>query len=371
MGVYSTNRSNLGPIDVVAAEGYHGNIGVAQMMIEACQNDQAIFEAVISNDFKEAFGVSEGTILESELLVVNEAGFGGFIDKIKELLIKLLAKVKGLFAALIAKIQNVFIRDNKAYIEKYKAAVLKKDLSKMKYKISKPTGKELKEPTFPFHGEISSMSSLTSSDAVQKYMDDTFNDGKALESSLGSTINNSPVSAAEYAKEAHEFMYGDVEEEEGLSASAISDILSNLLSGKNTIKTIEKANNAAEKAVGEYIKKIERSRSALSKYIPKEDSGSVDVDGTTASFGNKGERDTLNAKLNALYKGAMVVQEVTTKFTTATMTEAKFGLAQDRRIFAQAAAYNDKSVKESADLMGIVAEASDYEVDSCFDSYEF
>jgi len=371
MGVYSTNRSNLGPIDVVAAEGYHGNIGVAQMMIESCQNDQAFFDAVIGNDFREAFGVTEGTILESEILVVTEAGFGGFIDKIKDMLTRLLAKIKGLFASLIAKIQNVFIRDNKAYIDKYKAAVLKKDLSKMKYKISKPTGKTLEKPTFKFSGDISSMGSLTSADAVQKYMDDTFNDEKALEESLGSTIGNSPISSADYAKEAHEHMFNDPEEEEGISSSAISDIMSNLISGKNTIRDIEKANTEAEKAIGEFIKKIEKSRTALSKYIPKETSGSVDVDGTTASFSNKDERATLNAKLNALYKGAMVVQAVGTKFATATITEAKFSLAQDRRIFAQAAAYNDKAVKESAELMDIVAEASDYEVQSCFESYEF
>jgi hypothetical protein len=53
------------------------------------------------------------------------------------------------------------------------------------------------------------------------------------------------------------------------------------------------------------------------------------------------------------------------------MREAKFDLAQDRKVFAQAAAYNDKSVKESVELMDIIAEASNYEVDSCFDSYEF
>lgn len=371
MGVFSTNRSNLGPIDVVAAEGYHGNIGVAQMMIEACQNDQAIFEAVIGNDFKEAFGVSEGTILESELLVVNEAGFGGFINKIKELLTKLLAKIKGLFLALKAKIQNVFIRDNKAYVEKYKNVVLKKDLSKMKFKIQKPTGKELKEPVFKFPGEIGAMSSLTSADAVQKFMDDTFNDEKALEESLGSTIGSSSVSSGEYAKEVHEYLFNDAEEMEGLSASELSDLISELVSAKDVLKTIEKGSKDAEKAISDHIKSIEKSRNALSKFVPKDDKGSVDVGGTETSFKNKDERDTLNAKLNALYKGAMVVQAASTKFTTAAMTEAKFALAQDRRIFAQAAAYNDKSVKESTELMDIVAEASDYEVQSCFDSYEF
>jgi len=371
MGVYSTNRSNLGPIDVVAAEGYHGNIGIAQMMIESCQNDQAFFDAVIGNDFREAFGVTEGTILESEILVVTEAGFGGFIDKIKDMLTRLLAKIKGLFAALLAKVQNVFIRDNKAYVDKYKAAVLKKDLSKMKYKIQKPTGSDFKEPTFKFHGEIGSMSSMTSADAVQKYMDDTFNDEKALEESLGSTIGSSSISSAEYAKEVHEHLFNDVEEEEGLSTSALSEIMSNLISGKDSIKEIEKSRKIIEKAISDHIKSIEKSRTALSKFVPKADSGSVEVGGTETSFKNKDERDTLNAKLNALYKGAMVVQAVGTKFTTAAMTEVKFALAQDRRIFAQAAAYNDKAVKESAELMDIVAEASDYEVQSCFESYEF
>ena len=368
MGVYSTNRSQLGPVDVVAIEGYHGNIGIAQMMIEAAQNDQAIFEAVISNDFREAYGLTEGTILESEILVVNEAGFGGFIDKIKEMLTKLLAKIKGLFASLLAKIQNVFIRDNKAYVEKYKNEVLKKDLSKMKYKIQKPTGKGPSEPTFRFHSEIGAMSSLTTADAVQKYVDDTFNENKALEASLGSTIGTASVSSSDYAKEFHEHIFNDVEEEEGLSASAVSEIMSQLLSGKDAIKEIEKGRKIAEKAISDNIKDIEKSRNALSKFIPKDDTGSVDVGGKTASFGSKDERDALNAKLNALYKGAMVVQEVSTKFTTACMTEVKFALAQNRRIFAQAAAY--RGVKESVELMDIVAEASDYEVDSCFDSFE-
>ncbi len=369
MGVYSSNRSNLGPVEVVAAEGYHNGIGAAQIMIEACQNDQAFFEAVIGNDFREAAGVLEGTILESELLTINEASFGGVIDKIKEFLVKLLEKIKGLFNAFRVKVANVFVRDNKAFVEKYKAEVLKKDLSKMKYKYSKPTGKTPSDPAIKFSMDLGDMASMKTAEDVQKYINDTFGEDKAIEAALGSTIGQSSTSVGEYAKAVHEYVYEDEDEVEGVSAAFISEIISNLTTAKDALSKIDKDYKKAEKEISDGIKKIEKSRSDLVKLIPKDNSGSVDVGGEKASFSNKDDRDALNAKLNALYKGATTYQTIFTKCAAVDLAETKFGLAQQRRIFAQAAAYTP--VKEDAVLAEAVADASNYEVDSCFDSYEF
>lgn len=367
MGVYSDNRSSLGPMNIVAAEGYNGAIGAAQIMIETCQNDQAFFEAVINNDFKEAFGIAEGTILESELTVLSEASFGGILDKIKEMLKKLAEKIKGVFQAFKARVSQVFVRDNKKFVDMHKKSVTQKDLSKMKYKYSKPTGNEMRDIKFDFHIEYNDFASIKDIKSLSEYNERTFGDNSAEKKSLGSVIGQNEVEVSEFAKEFHSYMFNDADEVEGITSQEISAIMSALYTGAEVIKDAEKCMTKNLKAIDEAIKAIDKSRNAIAKFIPGSDSGSVKIDGDDVKFNGKNERDLINAKLNAMYKAATVVQSVTTRTSAAALTEAKFGLAQQRRVFAQAAAY---SPKHEACFMDIVAEASDAEVDDEIDGYE-
>lgn len=74
------------------------------------------------------------------------------------------------------------------------------------------------------------------------------------------------------------------------------------------------------------------------------------------------ERKKIQRAVNYVHQQAMAIQEASGKFTTATLTETKFLVAQARRVFAAAVHFNPKSVKESALMMEVAQEAAVYEV---------
>ena len=143
MGMFSQNRTYLGSnIDVVANESYVGTAGAYRAMCEGYQNSYSIFESCIGLDFMEAAVVNEG-VDEYEFAVVQESFVGDFFNKIKEFLLKLLEKIKGIIKSFITKVVGTFTKDGKELVKKYKDDILKKDLSKMKYKYAKPTDKQI------------------------------------------------------------------------------------------------------------------------------------------------------------------------------------------------------------------------------------
>lgn len=354
--LYSKNRTNLNvDLDSIAAnENYIGPVGAYQAMVEGFQNDQSIFEAVVSNDISEALG--ESAMLES-VEAINES-FGDMVEKIKEILKKLIEKVKGLVQTFLTKVQTVFIRDNKALVNKYQKEVMKKDLSKMKYKMSKYTGKVIEfKAEAPKYSDYASKSE----EEVKKLMEEKFDDDAMLEKLLGAIVGTSSCTLSEFSKEAHEYMYEDEDEEEGLSTSDLTEIISELTTAKKTIKDVKDAEKKALKTLSDALKSIESSQSQILKAVPKETSGSVKIGDDDTAYKNKDERDAIVARLNLVSKEIGVLQTVTTKYFAVVLTETKFSLAQCRRVFCQAAAFNPKSVKENALLVEAVADLSDYE----------
>lgn len=354
MGVYSSNRTQLGMYnsdEIVANENYYGVVGACQMMLEGFQNDQAIFESVLSADFMEAVAVQEGAV---EYSVVNEASVSGFIDKLKEMVRKIWEKIKGLFQTFITKVNNVVVRDNKKFVEKYKKQVLTKNLGKMKYKWAEP-----KEAGFKALASQLEVSKLT--DAMDrcnglsveelKKLGERVDNGDLLEEILG-------VEAKEYAKEMHEKCFDDEEEQEGLESSRLTDCMHTLINSNTSLKNIEEAKKKADKAFNEMLKSIDKSRNAILKKVPAKDDA------------EKVKSDTAMTELNTMHKVISVANTAMSKSTSALISETKFMIKQARRVFAQAAAFNPKAVKENALLVEAAADAADYEVESSFNDYE-
>lgn len=354
MGVYSSNRTQLGMYnsdEIVANENYYGVVGACQMMLEGFQNDQAIFESVLAADFMEAVAVQEGAV---EYSVVNEASVGGFIDKLKELVKKIWEKIKGLFQTFITKINNVVIRDNKKFVDKYKKEVFSKNLGKMKYKWAEP-----KDAGFTALCDKAEVKELTnamdkcnskSADELKKLAEAADN-GDMLEELLG-------CEPKEFNKEMHEKCFDDEEEVEGLSSSRLTECVDILINSRKSLKDIEDAKKLTDKAFSDMLKTIEKSRTALLKNIPEKDEA------------KRAETDLAMTKLNTTQKLISVANTAVSKVVSVLMTETKFGIKQARRVFAQAAAFNPKAVKENALLVEAVADAAEYEVESSFNDYE-
>lgn len=377
MGVYSSNRTQLGMYnsdEIVANENYYGVVGACQMMLEGFQNDQAIFESVLAADFMEAVAVQEGAV---EYSVVNEASVSGFIDKLKELVKKIWEKIKGLFQTFMTKINNVVIRDNKKFVDKYKKEVLSKNLSKMKYKWAEP-----KEAGFKVLTEQLEVSKVTdamdrcvglSIDELKK-LGEKASDNELLEEILGTEVK-------EYAKEMHEKCFDDEEEIEGLDSSRLTDCMDTLINSKTSLKNIEKAKTAADKAFNEMLKSIDKARNNVLKHVPgkgegEKVKGSIDKDGTYAySYSTGGDKaksanDNAMTQLNTMHKVVSVANTAMSKASASLIAETKYMIKQARRVFAQAASFNPKAVKESALLVEAAGDAAEYEIESSFNDYE-
>lgn len=351
MGIYNNNTTSLGMYDgeeIVANENYVGNVGAFQIMIEGAQNDQAIFEALISGDFAEAAALHEGANIE----VLSEASVSSFVEKIKEFIKKVWAKIKGLFQSFLAKFNGVVMRDNKKFVDKYKREVLGKDLSKMKFKWSKPK-KDLTR-TLPMSITESDLASLVgdcmteSLDKIKKDLNDNYSD--IVDQSL-SQVTDGSTDSKSFTKDFHETYFDDVDTEEGISSSDLSSIMSFLYDTK-LIGAIQKEIKAVDKIFGTQLKTIDKAKNETAKSVP----------------GGKGAEDTMQ-RLNLAYKAVSLTQSVTSRVSSAYLTACKFHTAQCRRVFAQAASYRVKSVKEDAILIDAIGEAVEYEVMSDFNDY--
>jgi hypothetical protein len=352
MGVYSNNRTQLGMYDsneVFTNESYGHQTGLLEMLVDNIKNDQAIFEAVITNDFREAAG-----LLTESADIINEAG--NFIDKVKEFLRNCWEKVKGIFKSFIVKINNVIIRDNKEFVNKYKRDVLSKDLTKMKYKWAEPTDEffgakggevvdvdEVKRRT----KDRFNRATLTDSKEELEKTEDDINSGALLEEFL----ENDPDT---YVKDFHEACFNDVEIKEGLNTSDLSEIMNMLVNSSKALKGIKTCETACNNFFNDMFRTVDRNKKKLLNL---------------STAGDKVIPLVLKRQ-NIGYKIIQVSQTANTKIINAIMRETKYHIAQCRRVFAQAAAYNPRSVITNASLIEAVGEAAEYEIMSSFEDYE-
>lgn len=389
MGVYSSNRnSSIGNIQVEAAQGYNGEIGVQLAMIEGYSNDLALFDGAIMNDFCEAKAMHEGA-----QEVVQEGAIGDFLGKIKEFFVKLWEKLKGIFQGFMARFDSHVMKDNKAFHDKYSKVVYGKDLSKMKAKYSKP--KNVSSLEFAdVHGTSANKNELCLSAQalfngdVEKLQED-FDRDEFICNMLKKCKPSLNISEAkEYAKDLHEALFEDEEEVEGFS-SIINEVGAILAEKKSPVELVKKANDSLEKAISKMISEIEKSRSEVVKLLPGKAGETKGID-TKSNFGVSKDNDKyksddnagriqgnvgagtsqkLNKCLNYIHTQATAVQAAAGMFTSASLKETKFAVAQARRIFAAAVAHNPKAVKESALLEEAAQEVAEYEVMSNFECY--
>ena len=87
------------------------------------------------NAIMKAVGLSEMSYYQEtgRELFLNEAGaFSGFIDKVKAFFRKVIEKIKSIFKKFIAAIDQYRL-DNKQFVKKYSAQILRKDLSNFEF----------------------------------------------------------------------------------------------------------------------------------------------------------------------------------------------------------------------------------------------
>lgn len=368
-----TNRIT-GYEDLAVSEGYNGQIGAATLTLESIQNDMALFEALICSDFQEISLIKESAS-DEQIIALMEASTTGFIGKLKEVLKKVWEKIKGLIKSFVTNLMNVIIRDNKKFVEKYKSEVIKKDLSKMKYRWSEcKSGKDV-----VFGNNISPEKfNITGTDFDRLY---NFNrlvnetdeeldkikqkilDGKAETTAELLGIKNK-VEMGEMLKEFKEQNYKDADEFEGLSSSLLTNIIEVLTNSKDIIKAFTKAETDCNKVYNNRLKELNAAQSAVSKLAPN--GGTIEnIEKERIRSIPKDQVAHVSKALNVMYACIQAEQETVTKALSVLMETAKWKIKECRAVFARAAAY--RPVREDAEYMDALDDEAFHEVEELFE----
>lgn len=385
MGMYTNNTfASLADIEFPTLEGYVGSIGAGIALVEGYQNDFALFQAGIYGDFQEMAAIKEGA---GDIVALQEFSIKGVFDKIIEFFKKLGAKIKAIFTSFAAKLGQYLNKDSKDFVKKYRKVIFAagRDYSNMKAKYAEPIGSSYITDVAYADININTRKVDTSKewdreDAVEAVLKDNLG-------SLGAS------EVGEIKERLHEKMYKDEEVKDDWTLGDLSNIATRLEGGTKAVSDIEKANKKLQDTIKKVIADIEKMQKTFTTAATSKDNFGNYSKSDNMTFGVTGRTSGDDAgtatrsaaplkgftkdgmeyeqkRLNYMQNMASVHQSVIMAFCSAVMTEAKFGIAQDRRVWAQAASFRNVN-KEDADLLAAIGEAADFETESDFDQMEF
>lgn len=345
MGIYSANRvAGMNESSVRPNLSYIGTTGAARAMYESTINMHTLEESMLMSDFAEVKGLTEGTILESELKSINENAVTDFVKKGKELLKKLMEKIKGIFKTVYAKLTKWFLRNGKAYVAMHRKTVLTKSLDS-NFEIDKYR-KRTKNPADLCKSILEKQKSdIGKYDVARNVQRNSRREGDyAL-----AILNNSGIKVGNLADLKKAFIDKCFAEESTLDGSSISqsfrtEILSTIENGKKPIKDLKKMES-------EIIKSIKTKMNDLDKCEKKN---------------NKSDKQS--ETIEYIRKELSGFQSLANSLTSAGIAAVKFDIKQSRAIVAAIVAYSPKT--ESALLMEMEMDAAADEVDDTFSGVE-
>ena len=398
MGVFSINTGyiteDIDLDEIEMNENYTTGTDMAIALVEARENEFAILQAGIKQDLVAAMCEDY-----DERLTINEATAGGVMAKVKEILKKLLEKLKGLFHSFMAKMNSFFMDSNEFY-KKYSAEIAKKplrdfEIKARKFDRTKFNGlikKEIKLKSdidnsghyYDKHIDVSSDEKYekeTEKDKIGELVIGMIFEDKAIkEMSIDEDFGN-------VAKEIEDYVFEDAEKHDNLSGSTIvtSDWIGKLLSEKKFISDIEKVNKSSEKAIAAIIKRVDKELTKIAGTVGTDKEFRTDMHTATISQDvNKKSKvdssDTMgpsnlisgpSSDAKSETAGKMMrtaaytqtlfsaFQDCMIKAQNARLACAKKAVAQAKKIFAAAVAYNPK--KEDYDFYTAVGEAAEFE----------
>lgn len=416
MGFFLENSlAAISDEEFIADESYIGELGAARIMIEAAENDDKIFNACISNDFKEVFlarkvaklqesvvSLEEGSIeleeanskleeANTELETFEEASVGGFVNTVIEYIKSAAAKVKGLIMSFVLKVGAAITRSNKELVKKYKGKINDStDYSKMKYKWNDTKdafGDGVSKATV-------SAASYNISNIIKNEFEGHSSDGDKsdkLDDLCSNFISGSSYSS--YKKDSFNAHFESVETREGPTKDFLNKITNILEHSDKKLKAIKDSVPKVDKVFNDLIREAKEASKKINKNSGKAGETSYKLDGSDRTVRNDGETVISNQKpenatkrLTAIKKAAELSQKVYSLVLATDIKEYKFHIRQCRRVFVQAATYSvrkqasstkakqkptKKSVEETDILLDAIGEAADYEFESEIEEVEY
>lgn len=342
MGIYSANRlSSVNTGSIRPDMSYAGTAGMGRCMYESTMNDCALVESMLMQDFNEVKGIREGTIMTSEIGVMQENAVKDFFAKCKELLTKLGQKIAGVFRQVYAKLTRWFVRNGKTYVAMHRKTVLSKDISKLEIK-------DYRAPKKSPADVLVNLFKMTNINVEAKVEHRSYapNDVASVEDKVKEYLKMDPSDYPEYVLDQSFEKNKDIKGSD--LNSKLSSILDNVAQGRKPIKDLKKSEAEAMKT----IKKAKKDLDAIEKKIDHENDKSQYRNDAVAH---------VRACVNA-------IQRCVNLGTSSAIKAIKFGIKQDRSIIAAIVAYSPKN--ESGILMREAVEDAADEVDEILDSPE-
>ena len=379
--IYGNNRAVALEAANIEADMSYGVDSCGQMLMEAKQNDFALFTGIITNDI-ECCLTEDAAVIQA----IEEASVKGIWDSIVSILEKLIAKFKGLAQTFMAKL-SVHAKDTQKLYKKYNGTIRSKDLTGFKMKarqfntaayskVSEFEGVELAE-MLAFTGDVSGEDGETKIIDVVKG-----NFPEVIISACDEKLSN--------MDEAFDKTCFDDEKEMTFTGSEVadSDWIGGLLNTttSDAIKNLKKANAEVEKALAKQLavaKKKQKYANAAIKKGPIKDGEYKDMyaDSKTNNMLNKkdgGSRDKITYGTKEDFEKASKdagnavsimnkYQTVLIAYNAARLDTIKKAITQAKKIFAGAAAYKaskkeEKKAEETAKEEGFILNNVDYSV---------
>lgn len=355
MSVYGNTRgiyggsSYLEDVDAVDMPDY--------LSIEECAMNILVESEMNWNSLMRAVAVTELSCLEEtgEELIYEASTGGGFLSKVKEFFVNLLAKIKGLFKKFFALIQSYTATD-KEFISKYRSTLLKintKDFSYKGYKFTNIDDASTKlanannEMTTTITTKISSHSDIIDNiyksgavlkiddsdggllkkkggngadkddyvnpivvklDGIIKLDEDTDDFDEELRSAAakGAGLSEGKRTAKELEEDLFEYYRNGESSKEEIDDVSVSKLLNDIDVTKSVRKEAEKKYKELTKAIDKNIKEVEDIQKQYVKMIPDKEKINSDEGRTVVSKLIR----AINIYTGALRKQSSILQVV-------------------------------------------------------------
>lgn len=387
MGFFSMNEhsSLSNSFEFPVVEGYNcDTIDCGMAIVEGYQNDFALFEAAVKSDMSEMVVTKEGGDLEA----LQEASLSGAWEAIKAFFKKLGAKIKALFTSFMAKFESYITKDTKAYVKKYEKS-LNKDYKGFKAKYAEPKKNDyvigdIKAFDFDITA-VAKMSDMAADRSGNDYEAPERSD--VLENIWKGASDNKVDNAKDFDEYYHDSLYDSEEVKDDWDIGTIKALATRLSNGTTTLNNIKKASNSAQASIKKVIDGIDKLASKYSSQkvndkaktsgadsmtsAYKKDAGTYKTDGSFKYDKTDAEYDYVGGTraISEIRMNASCIQEMVLHVTQTIMKEAKWGVAQDKRIFAKAVAYKAvRAAGESTLLLDIIGECAEAEVNEYFEN---
>lgn len=307
MGVYTNTTRSYG------TSSYVENTEIIEasdfLSVEECAMNIVVESEMNWNSLMRAVAVNELSCLEEtgEELIYEASTGGGFLSKVKEFFVNLLAKIKGLFKKFFALIQS-YTASDKDFVKKYRATLTKINTRDFSYKGYKFTNvdnisSELENADnkmiekiaaeFASHKDIMNAISDVSTATAKSFnslvnvpglankigkiikLDDDpedFNEKLRGAAAEGIGMSKGNRSASELNDDLFEYYRDGESSKDIIENVSVTDLLNQIDVTKSLRRDAEKQYKALTKAIDDKIKEVDKIEKQYVKMIPNKES---------------------------------------------------------------------------------------------------